>query len=89
ADALSGGDDYELAFTAAPQNRQAIAELGSATGCSRLSRIGSCREPEPGEEPELSVMTEENGIRRSAAEWLRQHQTEGQGGFDHFRQSES
>lgn len=37
--ALGGGDDYELAFTAAPENRQAIESLASQLGV-RISRIG-------------------------------------------------
>ena len=44
--ALSGGDDYELVFTAARAARQAVqaAALGSATPVTRIGRI----EPEPG-----------------------------------------
>lgn len=37
---LSGGDDYELAFTAAPQQRQAIEALSAELGLA-LTRIGS------------------------------------------------
>lgn len=37
--ALAGGDDYELLFTAAPENRAAIERLGLALGV-RLTRIG-------------------------------------------------
>jgi len=37
--ALAGGDDYELLFTAAPENRQAIAALGDPRAL-RVSRIG-------------------------------------------------
>ncbi len=37
--ALNGGDDYELAFTAAPENRLAIEEIGSQLGL-QLTRIG-------------------------------------------------
>jgi thiamine-monophosphate kinase len=40
--ALSGGDDYELLFTAAPENRPAIEAIGPRLGL-RLSRIGSIR----------------------------------------------
>ncbi|HYL87464.1 MAG TPA: thiamine-phosphate kinase [Burkholderiales bacterium] len=36
---LSGGDDYELVFTAAPQQREAIEALGAELGLP-LSRIG-------------------------------------------------
>lgn len=38
--ALAGGDDYELLFTAAAENREAIGRLGQALGL-RLSRIGA------------------------------------------------
>lgn len=38
--ALAGGDDYELLFTAAPENRDAIERLGESLGL-RLSRIGA------------------------------------------------
>ncbi len=37
--ALSGGDDYELLFSAAPENRTAIAAIGSRLGVP-LARIG-------------------------------------------------
>jgi len=37
--ALGGGDDYELLFTAAPQNRDAIEALGRSQGLP-LARIG-------------------------------------------------
>ncbi len=37
---LGGGDDYELCFTAAPSQREAIESLGADTGV-RLQRIGS------------------------------------------------
>ncbi|MEN9762690.1 MAG: hypothetical protein RI906_2516 [Pseudomonadota bacterium] len=40
--ALSGGDDYELLFTAAPENRPAIEAIGPRLGL-RLSRIGTIR----------------------------------------------
>ncbi len=36
---LAGGDDYELAFTAAPQSRDCIAAIGGALGLT-LTRIG-------------------------------------------------
>lgn len=41
--ALSGGDEYELLFSAAPENRSAIDALGVRLGV-RLSRIGRIRE---------------------------------------------
>lgn len=37
--ALSGGDDYELLFSAAPENRTAIAAVGARLGLA-LTRIG-------------------------------------------------
>jgi len=37
--ALSGGDDYELLFSAAPENRTAIAAVGARLGLP-LARIG-------------------------------------------------
>ncbi|MCX7660479.1 MULTISPECIES: thiamine-phosphate kinase [Caldimonas] len=43
---LAGGDDYELLFTAAPAQRQAVAQASRAAGVA-VSRIGRI-EPEPG-----------------------------------------
>lgn len=43
---LSGGEDYELAFTATPARRAAIAALGEELGLP-LTRIGSMRAGEP------------------------------------------
>lgn len=40
--ALAGGDDYELLFTAAPENRLAIEAIGARLGL-RLSRVGRIR----------------------------------------------
>jgi thiamine-monophosphate kinase len=42
---LSGGDDYELAFTAAPAQRQALEALARELGLP-LTRIGAMREGE-------------------------------------------
>lgn len=42
---LSGGDDYELCFTASPDKRPAIEDLGNALGI-RLSRVGRTGEGE-------------------------------------------
>ena len=39
-DVLSGGDDYELLFSAAPENRAAIAALGGSLRLA-LTRIGA------------------------------------------------
>jgi thiamine-monophosphate kinase len=38
--ALTGGDDYELAFTAPPQAAPRIAAVAAATGCP-VTRIGT------------------------------------------------
>ncbi len=43
---LTGGDDYELAFTAPPHLRSAVQQAAVASG-TRVSRIGTM-EPEPG-----------------------------------------
>lgn len=43
---LSGGEDYELAFTAAPAQRAAIEALGQELGLP-LTRIGAMRAGEP------------------------------------------
>jgi thiamine-monophosphate kinase len=42
--ALSGGDDYELCFTAAPEHRVAIEEAGRhcAVAVSRIGRVTAC-----------------------------------------------
>ena len=37
--ALTGGDDYELVFTASPENREAVLEAGVLTG-TPVTRIG-------------------------------------------------
>jgi thiamine-monophosphate kinase len=39
--ALSGGEDYELLFCAAPQQRKRIETLGKQSGVA-ISRIGIC-----------------------------------------------
>jgi thiamine-monophosphate kinase len=44
---LAGGDDYELAFTAAPQARGRLAALAGELGLA-LTRIGTVRAGEPG-----------------------------------------
>ncbi|MGJ8563684.1 MAG: thiamine-phosphate kinase [Alphaproteobacteria bacterium] len=38
---ITGGDDYEIAFTAAPKDRAIITEKGNALGVP-LTRIGAC-----------------------------------------------
>ncbi len=44
ADLLSGGDDYQLAFTAAPENRAELVQLAAASEI-RLSMIGTVERP--------------------------------------------
>jgi thiamine-monophosphate kinase len=44
---LAGGDDYELAFTAAPKAREKVLALARKTGI-RLTRIGVVSAEEPG-----------------------------------------
>jgi thiamine-monophosphate kinase len=46
---LSGGEDYELAFTAAPEQRPAIEALARELGLP-LARVGAMRSGEPGVE---------------------------------------
>jgi len=65
---LSGGDDYELAFTAAPERREAV--LAAATkGGIEVTRIGCMRAGSP----EVRVLDEQGAVL--ALE---------QRGFDHF-----
>ena len=44
-DLLAGGDDYELAFTAPPDRREAVEAAGAETG-TRVTRIGAAAEPD-------------------------------------------
>jgi thiamine-monophosphate kinase len=48
ADLLSGGDDYQLAFTAAPHDSAQLAELAAANDV-RLSKIGTVQPPVEGD----------------------------------------
>jgi thiamine-monophosphate kinase len=57
---LAGGDDYELAFTVPPENREALAEL-EARG--EVSVIGALVEAEPGA-PHVTVRTERDELRQ-------------------------
>jgi thiamine-monophosphate kinase len=50
---LSGGDDYELLFTVAPERREEVASLSAELGLP-LSLIGAIR----GGEPTLMVLDE-------------------------------
>jgi thiamine-monophosphate kinase len=47
---LSGGDDYELCFTAGRARREAVARLARGVGL-RLSRIGRVTRPRRGAPP--------------------------------------
>jgi thiamine-monophosphate kinase len=51
--ALAGGDDYELCFTAAPSERDAIAAAGARAGVAvtRIGTISALRDP--GDEPAI------------------------------------
>jgi thiamine-monophosphate kinase len=57
---LAGGDDYELAFTVPPENREALAEL-EARGDVWV--IGTLVEAEPGT-PHVTVRTEQPELQR-------------------------
>jgi thiamine-monophosphate kinase len=59
---ISGGDDYELLFTAAPESETAIAADASACGL-RVTRIGT--------------MSEERGLRLSTPAGERPMQPKG------------
>ncbi len=77
-EALSGGEDYELLFTAGGQYRAQLEELSASNqvGLVRLSRIGEVRAQGSAR---LLVLTPE-GEELASADWL-----EGRGGgFDHF-----
>jgi thiamine-monophosphate kinase len=64
----AGGDDYELAFTAPPGNRQKIEALGTQLGL-RVTRIGSAS----GARADVSLRDKE-GVAIALP----------RGGFDHF-----
>ena len=66
---LTGGDDYELTFTASPQARPRVAALAAELGLA-LTRIGSIRAGEPGR---VSVYDADGAIIQVANK-----------GFDHF-----
>lgn len=66
---LAGGDDYELAFTAVPADRQAVADAAAAAG-AQVTCIGRVV-PGP---PEVRVLDRE-GVERPSP----------QRGYDHFR----
>jgi thiamine-monophosphate kinase len=66
---LAGGDDYELAFTAAPGARASLAALAAELGLA-LTRIGRVRAGEPGQ---VSVYDASGKIMPIASK-----------GYDHF-----
>lgn len=67
--AIGGGDDYELVWTAAPENRRAILALGETLGV-RVSRIG-----------QITPRNEGRVLRDASGKILCYPQQ----GFDHFR----
>jgi thiamine-monophosphate kinase len=69
---LTGGDDYELVFTAAPQRARAVADAAQAAGC-QASRIGRIVRAARG-----SV-----ALRAASGERL-DHAERTLAGFDHF-----
>ena len=71
--AISGGDDYELCFTAPPENRAAVMAAGTRAGIV-LSRIGTISASlDPSEEPAITWLD----ASRAPLD-LKLH------GFDHF-----
>lgn len=74
---LAGGDDYELVFTASPEQRARVIELGASLGLV-LSRIGHI-ETEPGLRlwrGELDVWPDDPARRAVPNRWT---------SFDHFK----
>jgi thiamine-monophosphate kinase len=71
--ALSGGDDYELLFTAPPERAHAVARAGKAAGVA-VTRIGRITESHPvhGLTPQLMDARGQAVEHHSAS-------------FDHFR----
>jgi thiamine-monophosphate kinase len=61
--ALRGGEDYELCFSAAPESRDAIAELARQTG-QPVSCIGAVRQ-----EPGITLMSGHTVMPFSTAGW--------------------
>ena len=66
---LAGGDDYELAFTAAPESRARLALLAAESGLA-LTRIGQVSAGEPGRVSICDAMGKPIQLKRT--------------GFDHF-----
>jgi thiamine-monophosphate kinase len=90
--ALAGGDDYELCFTAAQAQREAVEAAAQQAGV-RVTRIGTITSPEAAAAAEASKTTE-SGMQaaRSAQAWPAIAWHDGSGtplnltlqGFDHF-----
>ena len=72
AGVLAGGDDYELVFTAAPAQREALAALAATLGLS-LTRIGHVQARVPGERAMRVLDAQGQDVAASLA------------GFDHFK----
>ena len=72
AGVLAGGDDYELVFTAAPAQREALAALSATLGL-RLTRIGQVQARVPGERAMRVMDAQGQDVAASLA------------GFDHFK----
>ena len=75
--AASGGDDYELCFTAPSNKRMELEAL--STALLPLTRIGSITSPTNGAEPTL-ILRDANGNLLTAAESMLLTQS-----FDHFK----
>ncbi len=75
--AASGGDDYELCFTAPSNKRMELETL--STALLPLTRIGSITSPTNGAEPTL-ILRDANGNLLTAAESMLLTQS-----FDHFK----
>jgi thiamine-monophosphate kinase len=71
---LSGGDDYELLFTAPPQSAQQVIAAGISAGVA-LTRIGRIVERASAEREAQTALIDANG--RAV--------THGVASFDHFR----
>jgi thiamine-monophosphate kinase len=78
--ALSGGDDYELCFTAKASQAKWIAEIAEAMELP-LTRIGVMKNLAPGFAPQVTVI-DEKGLPISPNAF-------GGGGFDHFAAAKS
>lgn len=76
--AVTGGEDYELCFTAPPEKESELLELAQRTGIP-LKPIGSIASGAP----QVSVRSL-SGVLRDAADWLAENGVSRRGGFDHF-----